>query len=145
MYYKLLTLKLTPLFNNDNNNFILLDGFYYFKKNIVITHQDFGENPNAKEEILGVSEPKLEKESEKNSELMSFKKYVNWQNNQGYMLSKILSFNESLKYYYIYHITKKDKEIMKKKDKTNQMKLMKAKKKKNKFLIIKINLKKSNN
>ena len=115
MYYKLLTLKLTPLFNNDNNNFILLDGFYYFKKNIVITHQDFGENPNAKEEILGVSEPKLEKESEKNSELMSFKKYVNWQNNQGYMLSKILSFNESLKYYYIYHITKKDKEIMKKK------------------------------
>ena len=111
MYYKLLTLKLTPLFNNDNNNIILLDGLYYFQKNIIITHQDFDENPNAKEEILGVSGPKLEKDSEKNSMSISFKKYINWQNNQGYMLSKILSFNKSLKYYYIYHITKKDKEM----------------------------------
>ena len=119
MYYKLLTLKLTPLFNNDNNNFILLDGLYYFRKNIVITHQDFDENQNAKEEILGVSEPKLEKESDKNSMSMPFKKYVNWQNNKGYMLSKILSFNKSLKYYHIYHITKKDKEIMKKKVQKN--------------------------
>ena len=115
MYYKLLTLKLTPLFNSDNNHFILLDGLYFFQKNIMITHQDFDENPNAKEEILGVSDPKLEKESEKNSMTMTFKKYVNWQNNQGNILSKILSFNKSLKYYYIYHITKKDKEAMKKK------------------------------
>ena len=119
MYYKLLTLKLTPLFNNDNNNFILLDGFYYFQKNIVITHQDLDENPNAKEEILGVSEPKLEKESEKNSMSISFKKYINWQNNQGHMLSKILSFNKSLKYYYIYHLTQKDKEMIKKKIQIN--------------------------
>mgnify|MGYP003571295802 CR=1 FL=1 len=115
MYYKLLTLKLTPLFNNDNNNFILLDGLYYFQKNIVITHQDFDENPNAKEEILGVSGPKLEKDSEKNSMSISFKKYIDWQKKQGYKQSKILSFNKSLKYYYIYHITKKDKEMIKKK------------------------------
>ena len=74
MYYKLLTLKLTPLFKNDNNHFILLDGLYFFQKNIMITHQDFDENSNAKEEILGVSEPKLEKESGKNSELISLKK-----------------------------------------------------------------------
>jgi len=115
MYYKLLTLKLTPLFKNNNNHYLLLDGLYSFQKYIMITHQDFDENPNAKEEILGVSEPKLEKESGKNSELISLKKYVNWQNNQGYKLSKILSFNKSLKYYHIYQIEKKDKEMMKKK------------------------------
>jgi len=115
MYYKLLTLKLTPLFKNDNNHFVILDGLYFFQKNIIITYQDFEENSNAKEEILGFSGPKLEKDSEKNSISISFKKYVNWQNNQGYMLSKILSFNKSLKYYHIYHITKKDKETMNKK------------------------------
>jgi len=114
MYYKLLTLKLTPLFKNDNNHFILLDGLYFFQKNIMITHQDFDENSNAKEEILGVSGPKLEKDSEKNSNSISFKKYINWQNNKGYMLSKIFSFNKLLKYYHIYHITKKDKETMNK-------------------------------
>ena len=115
MYYKLLTLKLTPLFNNNNINFILLDGLFFFQKNLIITHQDFDENKNAKEEILGVSDPILEKEAEKNLMSMSFKKYVNWKNNKGYILSKILSFNKSLKYYNVYHITKKDKEMIKKK------------------------------
>ena len=109
MYYKLLTLRLTPLFNNDKNHFILLDGLYFFQKNIIITHQDFDENPNAKEEILGVSDPKLEK-GEKNS--LSFKKYSHYQNNQGFMITKVLSFNKSEKYYNIYHITKKEKEMM---------------------------------
>ena len=109
MYYKLLTLRLTPLFTNGNNHFILLDGLYFFQKHIIITHQDFDENPNAKEEILGVSDPKLEK-GEKNS--LSFKKYSNYQNSQGFMITKILSFNKTEKYYNIYHITKKEKEMM---------------------------------
>ena len=113
MYYKLLTLKLTPLFNNENNHFILLDGLYFFQKHIVLTHQDFDENPNAKEEILGFSEPKLEKGTEKSS--MSFKKYMNYQNNQGFEISKVLSFNKTAKYYNVYHIAKKEKEFMNKK------------------------------
>ena len=65
----------------------------------MITHQDFDQNQNAKEEILGVSDPKLENEAENNSTSISFKKYVNWQKNQGYIMTKILSFNRSLKYY----------------------------------------------
>ena len=109
MYYKLLTLRLTPLFNNNSNHFILLDGLYFFQKHIILTHQNFDENPNAKEEILGVSEPKLEK-GERHS--LSFKKYANYQNNQGFMITKILSFNKSEKFYHIYHITKKEKEMM---------------------------------
>ena len=97
MYYKFLTLKLTPLFNNNNNHLILLDGLFFFQNNIMITHQDFDKNQNAKEEILGFSDPKLEKEAENNSLSISFKKYANWQKNQGYIMTKILSFNRSLK------------------------------------------------
>jgi len=124
MYYKLLTLKLTPLFNNNNNNFILLDGLYFFQKNIILTYQDFNENQNNKEEIIGFSEPKLEEESEKNSISRSFKKYISWQGNQGYMLSKLVSFNKLLKFYNVYNITKKGKEMMKKKmqNKSNENK-----------------------
>ena len=33
VYYKLVTLKLTPLFNNDNNYFILFDGLFFIHKN----------------------------------------------------------------------------------------------------------------
>ena len=37
VYFKLLTLKLSPLFNNTTPYFILFDGFYMIQKNTIIT------------------------------------------------------------------------------------------------------------
>ena len=112
MYYKLLTLKLTPLFNSENNHFILFDGLYFLHKNTLITLQDFEQDTNAKEILIAVSEPELEK----NNEIFSipFKKYITWQNSQGYEISKISSFNILIKLYTIYLITKKEKGVIKK-------------------------------
>jgi hypothetical protein len=37
VYYKLLTLRLSPLFNNENNHFILFNGNYVFSKSTIIS------------------------------------------------------------------------------------------------------------
>ena len=109
MFYKLLTLKITPLFNNDNSHFILFDGQYFLHKNTVITLQDF-DVLNSKEKLLAVSEPKLEKKTNE-----SFKKYLIWQDEQGFTALKISSFNICNKLYRIYQISKKNIEMMKRK------------------------------
>ena len=123
MFYKLLTLKLVPLFNNDGHHFIIFDGFYNINKNTLITLQDFEENLNPKEKIIGVSEPELEKNNETYS--IPFKKYITWQNNLGFEISKISTFNISVKLYNIYIINKKekDKKYQKKIEQTRESKI----------------------
>ena len=73
IYYKLLTLKLTPLFNNDNNYFILFDGLFYRHKHTIVTMIDYEKNKQAEEKLFAVSEPELEKNSEAYS--IPLKKY----------------------------------------------------------------------
>jgi hypothetical protein len=46
IYYKLLSLKLTPLLNNNNNYFIIFDGYYNIYKHTLITLQDLEKNIN---------------------------------------------------------------------------------------------------
>jgi len=113
IYYKLLTLKLIPLFNNSNKDFIIFDGFYSLHSNTFITLQDFEENNNPNENLVAVSGPELENSSEIYS--MPLKKYITWQNNNGFNVLNISKFNLSAKLYNIYHITPKDKVIVKKK------------------------------
>ena len=122
MYYKLLSLKLTPLFSCNSNNFIIFDGIYLIHKNTLITLQDFEDNIKPKEKIIGVSEPNLES----NNDVYSFtlKKYISWLNTQGFTASNISSFKLSYKLYNIYILTKSEKEsIVKKQDrKSSQLK-----------------------
>ena len=118
IFYRLLTLKLSPLFNNDYNSyFILFDGFFYLHKDTLITLQDFEEGNDPIEKVLAVSDPELEKMPEIYS--MSFSKYTSWQNNKGFITSLISKFNLSTKLYSIYSIMKKDREKMKREKKSN--------------------------
>ena len=112
IYFKLISLRLTPLFNNNNNYFIIFDGTYYIYKNTIITLQDFEENLNAKEKLIAVSEPELENN---NNHSISIKKFINLQNNMGLNITKILSFKIAVRIYNIYLIEKRNKEIEKKK------------------------------
>ena len=108
IYYKLLSLKLTPLFNNNNNYFIIFDGCYNIYKHTLITLQDLEKNINSKEKLFAVSGPDLEK----NNEIQ----YLTFNNNNiclnNFILSKITTFNISLKYYNIYLIHKREKETI---------------------------------
>ena len=113
IYYKLLTLKLIPLFNNSNKDFIIFDGTYILHSNTFITLQDFEENNNPNEKLVAVSGPELENSSEIYS--MSLKKYIAWQNNNGFNVLNISKFTLLTKLYNIYKISPKDKVITKKK------------------------------
>ena len=113
IYYKLLTLKLIPLFNNSNKNFIIFDGVYNLHNNTFITLKDFEENNNPNEKLIAVSDPELENSSEIYS--MPLKKYIAWQNNNGFNVLNISKFTLLAKLYNIYKITPKDKVIVKKK------------------------------
>lgn len=113
IYYKLLTLRLIPLFNNDYNNyFLILDGYYSLHNNTLITIQDFEDN-TPKEKLIAVSEPELENMSD--IYFMPFQKYIKWQNDNGYNLSKILKFHLSKKLYNIYQIVPRNKGMVKRK------------------------------
>jgi len=110
MYYKLLSLKLTLLFNSDNYYFILFDGVYYIHKHTLITLQDLEENTNSIEKLIAVSDPELEKNT--NSYSINFKKYSQLKISQGFNLSKVFSINTSMKYYNIYILNKRRKESL---------------------------------
>ena len=109
IYYKLLTFKITPLFNYENTFFILFDGIYYQHKDTIITIIDYESNNNSKEKIFAFSDPELEKNIENNS--ISLDSYINLQNKKGLILSKLLSFKISLKLFNIYILIPKDKEL----------------------------------
>jgi len=139
MYYKLLSLKLVLLFNSDNNYFILFDGVYYIHKHTLITLQDLEENSNSIEKLIAISEPELEKNN--NLYSISFKKYVQLKNIQGFNISKIFSINISMKYYNIYILNKRKRESLQKKLKqmmTSKKKKFLMMKKKSIILLIKI-------
>ena len=109
IYYRLLTLKLSPLFNDDiNNYFILFDGIFFLHKNTIISLKDFEEGNNPKEKILAVSEPELEKNQDIYS--MQFNKYVAYQNTEGFNVPLILKFNLSTKLYSIYSIIPRERD-----------------------------------
>jgi len=119
VFYKYLSLKLTPLFNNDCKYFILFDGVYTLHKKTIITEY---QTDKIYEKLLFVSEPDLEKNNE--TYALSLKNYNLWLNNRGYIISKLLSFNISFKNYIIYELTKREREINKKDSliKTNSFK-----------------------
>ena len=102
IYYKLLTLHLT-LVNNENNFYIFFDGFYNMDKNILITLTDIEDDVNPKERLIFISNH-LEKD--KANEL--FKNYMTKKNNFNFIVSKIASFNLSMKLYNIYNISKQE-------------------------------------
>ena len=110
IYYKLLSLKLTPLLNNNNNYFIIFDGCYSIYKHTLITLQDFEKNINSKEKLFAVSEPDLEKNNE--IQYLAFNKNSICLHN--FILSKITTFNISHKYYNIYLVNKREKEAAQK-------------------------------
>ena len=113
IYYKLVTLRLIPLFNNDYNNyFLILDGYYSLHNNTLITIQDFEDN-NPKEKLIAVSEPEMENMSD--IYFMPFQKYIKWQNNNGYNLLNVSKFHLSTKLYNIYQIVPRDKGMVKRK------------------------------
>ena len=109
VFYKYLSLRLTPLFNNDCKYYILFDGVYTLHKKTIITEY---QTDKIYEKLLSVSEPDLEKNNE--TYKISLKKYNLWLNNRGYNISKVFSFNISFKRYIIYELEKRKKKINKK-------------------------------
>ena len=115
IYYQLVTLKLTPLFNTENNYFILLDGVNFVHKHTIITMVDHEQNYFAEETIFSISEPRLEFETEVVP--ISLKKYKKWLYDQGFITSKVFSFNIYSKIYYIYMVLSRNKDFKRKMDK----------------------------
>ena len=110
IFYKLLILRLTPLFNNDYNSyFILLDGSFKLYKNTVMTLQENKNLVDTGQKIISVSKPELEFPSE--IYIMQFQKYVNFIGKKNYRLAKILDLNLSNKLITVYSITAKEKEV----------------------------------
>ena len=112
IYYQLVTLKLTLLFNSDYNYFILLDGLCYIHKHTIITMVDHEQNHFAEETIFSISEPKLDLETEVLP--ISLKIYKKWLYDLGYTTSKVFSFNIYSKVYYVYMVIIKKRGINKK-------------------------------
>ena len=108
IYYQLLTLKLTPLFSNENKYFFILDGVYNAHKYTVITSIDHEKSKNCGEEKINfISSPELEK---KNAELysMKFENYNKWLYEKGFVSIKLSSFDLSYKTYIIYLLNQKE-------------------------------------
>ena len=111
LFYKLLILSLSPLFNCDFNSYYLLfDGNYFLYKNSIMTLQDF--ETNKVQKVIAVSKPQLEKPPQIYS--MIYPKYCFWLEKNGFFLTKIFQHNISNKKYTIYSISPKEKESNKK-------------------------------
>ena len=112
IFYKLLIMRLTPLFNNDYNScFILLDGSFKLYKNTVMTLQ-YNKNQNEIEQrIISVSKPELEFPSEIYT--MRFQKYIITIEKKNYKIAKIMELSLSKKIISIYSIIPKEREVNK--------------------------------
>ena len=118
IFYRLLILKLTPLFNYDYNNcFILLDGSFKLYKNTIMTMQEIKNQGEMGQRIISVSKPEIEFPSEIYS--ITFQKYLIEIEKRNFRLVKILDFPLSKKIITIYTIVPKDKEAFKKLKKTS--------------------------
>ena len=120
-YFKLLTLRLTSLFNNNINHFILFNGTYYLNKQTILSVINL--KTDAEEKVLGFSDPDVENDSESDLSFISLKKYVSWLSSKGYKLKKILSYKISIKLYNIYILELKNEGIVKKKYTKKNIKL----------------------
>ena len=106
--YKLLTLNLKVLFNDDNNLYIFFVGFYKINRNILISAINLDENINGKEKLLFIYNKEMK--SNKNLNLVSFKRYIVQQEDLGFIISKIITINILDTLYNIYNINKKERE-----------------------------------
>ena len=101
-YYHLLTLKLTPFFNNDNSHYILFNGTYIINKSIIVSNIDITHRNECDEMVFGVSNKDLENIAE--SSFIKLKKFISLQSSIGNKLIKIMSFRISMRLYNIYKI-----------------------------------------
>ena len=113
IFYRLLFLRLTPLFNFDYDiNYIILDGSFKVYKNTILTLQDIKNQGELSQKIISVSKPELEFPPEIYT--MPFQKYIMSIEKKNFKLCKILDFSLSNKLISIYSIIPKDKEAYKK-------------------------------
>ena len=111
IYYKLLILKIYPLLTNENNNYILFEGIFNINNNIIITLMDHEKEDKDEEKILSVSTINYEAFNlNLDVNLFPIKKYILYQNKNDILISKIFSFNISLKLFSVYEMTSKEKE-----------------------------------
>ena len=103
-YFKLLTLELTPFYNNYNSHFIIFNGTYFLNQRTIISVLDLTHRNEQNEIVLGFSNPNLENIVESNP--ISLKKYISWQSILGNKLTKIISFKIIMKLYNIYKLEK---------------------------------------
>ena len=109
IFYRLLILRLTPLFNYEYNSlYILLDGSFRLCKNTIMTMQDSKNRSHIGQRIISVSKPELE--FPPGLYRMSFNNYLAYLEKKHYKLSKFLDFIISKKLISIYHLTHKDKD-----------------------------------
>ena len=101
-YFKLLTLELTPFYNNYNSHFIIFNGTYFLNQRTIISVLDLTHRNEQNEIVLGFSNPNLENIVESNP--ISLKKYISWQSILGNKLTKIISFKIIMKLYNIYKL-----------------------------------------
>jgi len=109
IFYKLLILKLTPFFNDNNNHFILFNGTYSLEKSIIISIVELNFKSDINEKIFGVSSQDLEYETNG----VSIKNYTLWQSNLGNKLTKLFSFKIIERSYNIYKIEDKKNSVIK--------------------------------
>ena len=126
IYFKLLTLRLASLFNNDNSNFVLFNGTYAFNRQTIVSVIDLSHKTEFEEKVLGISDPDTERESELESESnyissVSLKKFAEWQLSKGYKLKKIYSYKISIKIYNIYILELKNEGLLKKQKDVKKM------------------------
>ena len=113
IFYKLLILKISPLFNFDFNSYYLLfDGTFYLYKNSILTFENCENSNNRIQKIISVSQPDLEDPPEIYS--MKFPKYLIWLDKKGSLLTKLFEHNFSTKIYTVYSITSKEQKTLKK-------------------------------
>ena len=108
IFYRLLILRLTPLFNYEYNSFyILLDGSFRLFKNTIMTLRDLKNKSETGQKIISVSKPELEFPPELYR--MPFHSYIMSIEKNNYKLSKFLDFILSKKLITIYNIIPKEK------------------------------------
>ena len=130
-FYKLLNIKLTCLFNNEYNNYILFNGNYFFNKNTIVSVIDINHKKEIDEKVVGYSNLWVEKLLKKN--LFSIKNYNLHSINYGHKLTKLFSYQISVKLYNIYNIETKNTIVMKRRSTIGDVnKFVKITKNKNK-------------
>ena len=107
IFYKLLILKISPLFNFDFSSYYLLfDGTFYLYRKTILTFENCENSNNRIQKIISVSKPDLEDPPGIYS--MKFHKYLTWLEKKGSILSKLLEINFRTKIYTIYSIASKE-------------------------------------